>query len=242
VFKEISVIIPVCNEAKIINENILMLEKFLINEYPSYEIIASEDGSTDGTDNILKLLAIKKNIVHIHSKKRLGKGRAINNAFRLSKGKYIYLIDADFPVDISNIPIMIKLLENYDIAIGSRAKKESVIERSFIRLIFSLSYNMIVRFFFRTGVLDHQCGVKAFKRNIMEDLLPNMKEKGFIWDTEFLVEAKMRGYKILEVPIKWNDRKFGNSKISFYKDSYIMGMELLKLWTRFLFDKKLHHK
>jgi glycosyltransferase involved in cell wall biosynthesis len=229
--KDVTVLIHACNEAEIIKRNIQDLNDFLRNNYKSYEIIVAEDGSTDGTDNILHLMSQgNKNIIHIHYSKRLGKGMALNNAFFSSSGKRIFMIDADFPVGLECIVKMFGRLGRNDIVIGSRMMKSSVIKRSLSRSVASLSYNTLVRLLFRTGVRDHQCGVKAFKKEALSEILPLMRSSSFFWDTELLINAKELGYRILEMPITWNDRGKGKSKVSVPRDSLKMAKNLMEFW------------
>src|SRR4030042_80358 len=204
--KEISVIIPACNEAQSIERNVLMLEEFLGRNYRSHEIIVAEDGSTDGTDRILGELSSRNaNIMHLHSDRKLGKGRAISMAFLSSCGRKVLLIDADFPVGLECIPRMTGLLESNDLVLGSRFTKGSSAERSLKRAFLSVSYNSFVRLLFRTGIRDHQCGVKAM-RSSLKGVVLEVRENGFFWDTELIVRARQRNRKLFETPITWRER------------------------------------
>jgi glycosyltransferase involved in cell wall biosynthesis len=149
--KEISVLIPAYNEADSIRQNIEHLDAFLKENCSSYEIVVSEDGSTDGTDRILKELAGREIITHLHSSIRLGKGKAVRNAFFASSGERVFFTDADFPMEMEDIPKMLGLLGRYNMVIGSRSKGISA-ERSFARKMFSIYYNSFVRLLFRTGI------------------------------------------------------------------------------------------
>jgi glycosyltransferase involved in cell wall biosynthesis len=229
--KEVSVVIPAFNESRIIGRNIRTLDGFLKENFRPYEIVVSEDGSTDGTDRILHSLSqTNHNITHLHSKERLGKGRALNKALLASSGRSIFMMDADFPVGLECIIRMVGYLERKDIVIGSRMMKRSVIRRSLSRSLASLFYNTLVRLLFHTGVRDHQCGVKAFRREVLSEILPHMRSNNFFWDTEFLVNAKGCGYRILEVPIEWKDRGSGKSKVSVPRDGLEMARNLLNFW------------
>jgi len=231
--KEISVIVPAFNEAVCIEKNILALEDFLRCNFSSHEIIVSEDDSTDGTDRILRKLSAKSaDIIHLHSDMKLGKGKAISNAILSSQSKNIFLTDADFPADMECITQMTGLLDRYDMVLGSRLKKGGKAKRSFLRSFLSLSYNSLVRLAFRTGISDHQCGVKAFRRDSLAKLIPEVRSLGFFWDTELIVMARKRDYRIAEVPLTWKDRNKGKSKVSVLKESYRMGKDTAKLWYR----------
>ena len=201
--KEISVLIPAYNEGISLIENVLTLNEFLKKYYKTFEIIISEDGSNDGS--FFNKIS-KSNVKYIHFKKRLGKGLALKKAFSLSSGKYIFIIDADFPVKLDYIVKMTSYFPKYDVVIGSRLLKESKIKRSFLRSFASIVYNTLIRLLFRTGIKDHQCGVKVFKREILSAILPDMTSTGFFWDTELLVKVKMRTNKIHEIPLLWKDR------------------------------------
>ncbi|MCX6814197.1 MAG: glycosyltransferase [Candidatus Aenigmarchaeota archaeon] len=201
----------------------------------SYEIVVSEDGSTDGTDRILKELAGREIITHLHSGIRLGKGKAVRNAFFASSGERVFFTDADFPMEMEDIPKMLGLLGRYNMVIGSRSKGISA-ERSFARKMFSISYNSFVRLLFRTGIRDHQCGVKAFRREAVKEAFSRISS-GFLWDTELIVRAKREGCSIFELPIRWQEKRSGRSKVSVYRDSYRMGKALIKFWYHMNFGR-----
>lgn len=228
--KDISVLIPACNEAGFIRQNIEILDDFLGKSFRSHEIIVAEDGSTDGTDRILKAMADEKRIIHLHSDKRLGKGKAITNAFFASSGRIILFTDADFPTDMKSMLRMTSLLERHDMVVASRIKKGSISKRSLSRRMFSISYNSIVRLLFRTGIRDHQCGIKAFRRDSCAGIFRQIVSSGFFWDTELIVRSVKSNLSIFEMPIAWNERKHGRSKVSICRESWRMGKSLIRFW------------
>jgi glycosyltransferase involved in cell wall biosynthesis len=234
--KEISVIVPAHNEGACIEKNIQALEAFLSRNFSSHEIIISEDGSTDGTDRIARSLSARNaNIIHLHSDRRLGKGKAISRAMLSSSGENLFLIDADFPTSLNNILRMASLLDRYDLVLGSRLKKGAYAKRSLTRTFLSMSYNSLARAFLRTGVRDHQCGVKAARGSILREIVPEMVSSGFSWDTELIARARKMDCRIAEVPITWEDRNKGRSKVSIPKEINRMGADMLKIWYRISF-------
>jgi glycosyltransferase involved in cell wall biosynthesis len=236
--KDIAVIVPAWNEAQCIEENILELEAFLSRNFSSHEIIISEDGSTDGTDRIVrKLSANNADITHLHSDERLGKGKAVSNAVLSSGSSKIFLMDADFPTSLSSIPKMTRLLEGYDMVLGSRLEGKKA-ERPLMRTLMSMSYNSLVRLFFRTGIKDHQCGVKAFRSRALKSIMPEMESAGFFWDTELIVRAKRGNLSIMELPIPWQERRHGSSKISVLREVNRMGKSMIKMWYDINFGGK----
>jgi len=226
---KVSVIVPAHNEAQNIEKSIKSIERALKDCcQKNFEIIVAEDGSIDGTDKIVRrLISGNRRIILLHSNRRLGKGKAISNGFFASTGKIIFLMDADVPADLKCLPEMLSSLQSADIILGSRFIKGGIADRSLSRHLFSLLYNSMIKILFQTGVKDHQCGVKAFTREVLQDIIPSMTSEGFFWDTELIVKAKRRGYAIQEHPIFWRERDQGKSKISF-KDACSLGKSALK--------------
>jgi len=124
-----SIVLPAYNEAKHIERAVKAVAKTMEKTRYDYEIIIAEDGSTDGTDRIAARLADGKKIRHLHSDERLGRGKALNRAFRSAKGDVVAFLDVDMSTDITHLPELLDLALKHGIAIGSRLKKGSVIER-----------------------------------------------------------------------------------------------------------------
>jgi glycosyltransferase involved in cell wall biosynthesis len=229
--EKLSIIVPVHNEAENIRKNILRLERYLNENCPFHEIVLSEDGSTDRTAEILRKLAGGR-IILLHDDRRLGKGAAISKAIGASSGDYIFIMDADLPVGLDCIQKMTRLLPDYDIVLGSRLIRGSETIRSGQREFLSKGYNLLARLLFRTGVKDHQCGVKAIKRSALKKIVPIISARGFFWDTEMIVRARMNGLRIAEFPIRWEERSEGESKVLLYKDIFGIGTSVIKFWIK----------
>jgi len=230
---KISLVLPTFNEAKNLMKNIKKIENLFKKINYNYEIIIAEDGSTDGSDIIASGLSKKfSKIKHLHSPKRKGKGKAIKDAFRTSRGEILTFMDVDLSTDISYFPKLIDAIKNgADIAIGSRHLKESKIERSLTREFFSRSYNLLVKVLFRTKIKDFQCGFKAFKRRTLPILL-SAKDNGFFWDTEALILAERKGLKIVQIPVRWKEAK--RTKVNLLKGPLKMFYSLVKLRARLI--------
>ncbi len=231
---EVSVVFPAYNEVDYLEPAVEKVTKELGEFARSYEIIIAEDGSKDGTAERAEALAQRYAFVkHIHGEKRLGRGTALNNAFRQSSGGVLVYMDLDLATDLKYLKPLVDALgvEGYDFATGSRMLPESKVERSLSRSISSKSYNFLVRHMLGSKLRDHQCGFKAFKREPTLQLIEEVGARHWFWDTEILVRAARKGYKIKEIPVEWKSGR--KTKVNLFKDSYNMGKQVFKLWWKF---------
>ncbi len=118
--------------------------------------------------------------------------------------------------------------EGYDFAVGSRMLPESKVERSGTRDIASRFYNFMVCALLGSKIKDHQCGFKAFKREPLMQLLDKVEARHWFWDTELIVRASQRGYRIKEIPVEWRSGR--ETKVRLFKDSFNMGWQVFSLW------------
>lgn len=228
---KVSVVLPAHNEADTLETAVKEIVKVLDGYDGGYEIVVAEDGSTDGTDRIADLLAEKLPCVrHVHSEKRLGRGKALNNAFKQCRGEILVYMDVDLATDVRQLKELIACVdvEGYDFATGSRLLPESDVERSGTRSMASKTYNFMVRAVLGSKVRDHQCGFKAFRREPLLDLLDEVCADHWFWDTELLVRAHRRGYSIKEIPVLWKSGR--DTKVRLLHDSVYMGWQIFSLW------------
>lgn len=203
---KLSFIFPVYNGEKRMEKSVMEIMEKLDDIGYDYEIIIAEDGSTDKSAEIAARLASKyKKVIHLHSKKRLGKGLAVKNAMRKAKGKIVFFSDIDLSADPEAMKSFIKEIEKgAHICIGSRYMAASHTRRFIKRKAFSEVYIAFVKMLFGTGITDFQCGFKAFSRDALPIAL-SAKSNSWFWDTEVLLEAVRAGLKIKEIPISWTD-------------------------------------
>jgi len=230
---EVTVILPMYNEADRI-EHCVHEVKATLDRFPqSYEIIIVEDGSTDGTDKIAARLAVEdERIIHLHCDQRIGKGAALKRAIEHALGEVIVFADADLPTGLDNFPVLLELTKkSHGMTIGSRIIKGAVTERPILRGVASKCYNLLVRVLFHDGVYDHQCGFKAFSKTMLADILDQVNDDGWFFDTEIIIRAKKAGYQIMEIPVRYVEtRNRKESKVKVLRISKQMGLALLKLW------------
>ncbi|MCJ7721407.1 glycosyltransferase family 2 protein [Candidatus Bathyarchaeota archaeon] len=227
----VTVVFPAYNEADSLEAAVDKVTHALDEFTSSYEIFIAEDGSTDGTDKLAAVIAQEHPFVkHIHRDKRLGRGAALKNAFKQSSKAVLIYMDLDLATDLEQLKPLIEAVESEgnDFVTGSRMLPESNVARSGTRNIASKTYNFMVRAFLGSKVKDHQCGFKAFLREPLLQLLDEVEASHWFWDTEILVRANRRGYKIKEIPVSWKGGR--QTKVTLLKDSFIMGWQILSLW------------
>ncbi len=229
----VSVILPAYNEVDKLEGAVAKVSQTLKEYGRSYEIIIAEDGSTDGTAERAEELAQKLPYVrHIHREKRLGRGTALNNAFRRSSGEVFVYMDLDLATDLRYLKPLIDAItvEGYDFSTGSRMLPESKVQRSLRRNISSKTYNFLVRHMLGSKLRDHQCGFKGFKKEPALSLLDEVEATHWFWDTEMMVRAYRHGYRIKEIAVEWNGGR--DTKVSLFKDSWNMFQQIMGLWWK----------
>ncbi len=223
--EKVSVIVPAYNEEKVLEKNVKSLHKSLGAILDNYEIIISEDGSTDRTAQIAKSLEGERVKVS-NNGKRLGKGTAIRCAAAQASGSLILFMDADLASDPAHVKHLVEKLENgADIVIGSRYLKKSNAKRKAVRHFASKSFNVIVQTVFGSKISDHQCGFKAFRKKTVLPIMEDVEDKKWFWDTELLVRAQRKGLKVEEIPIAWKEAD--DSKYRLIQDTVHMTRSLI---------------
>jgi glycosyltransferase involved in cell wall biosynthesis len=233
---EVSIVLPAYNEAARIESTVERTAVALREITPSFELIIAEDGSQDGTDKICEALAKKYDfIVHLHSDERQGRGRALNRAFKSSKGEILGYIDVDLATDMKHLSELIQYIrDGCDFATGSRMLPDSSVKRPFKRGFASKGFNFLTRLMLGSKLYDHQCGFKSFRREPLFKLLDEVKDTHWFWDTELFVRAQRAGFKVREFPVDW--KHGGATKVNLMRDVFGMGSQIFRLWYEFLWD------
>src|SRR6056297_986089 len=198
---EVSVVLPAYNEADTIETTVQTTLETLAGFLPpgSFEVVVAEDGCEDETPAIAdRLAADDVRVRHFHSDERLGRGGALNAAFRDASGDTLVYFDTDLATDMRHLEELVESVRSgeYDVATGSRWLPDSDADRPRKRGIPSLGYNTLVRTFLRSDLQDHQCGFKAFDRDALVALMADVGDDHWFWDTEVLVRAQREGYRV----------------------------------------------
>jgi len=227
----ITAVIPVYNDRKALERAIPVSLQYLGEITPDFELIIAEDGSTDGSAELVTEAGRKDPRVRLlHSDERLGRGRALNRAFRESSAPIVLYYDVDLATSMEHLRELVSSIqEGYDIATGSRLLPDSRIRRTGGREFASRGYNFLVRTILWSRIHDHQCGFKSFRRDRVLLLAENVRERHWFWDTEILVRAQQEGYRIKEFPVHWEQ---GAGTTVRKSDVTGMGLSVVRLWWR----------
>ena len=193
----LNVVIPVYNEEKEVEESVVTLHRFLGAELADFEwrITVVDNASTDRTLNITKKLANNMQRVTLLHLDQKGRGRAVRHAWQVSPADVNAYMDVDLSTDLKHLPSLIRsLMRGYDIAIGSRnARGSRVYGRGLLRTITSKGYILIIKLFFWVHFYDAQCGFKAVTRKVALDLVPDIVDNEWFFDSELLIVGEKSG-------------------------------------------------
>ena len=205
----VSVIIPAYNEVARISQTVGEALAFFDARRLACEIIVSADGD-DGTREAASAMAVRhREVKVIGQPARRGKGRGIREAVRLATGDIIGFTDADNKTPITEFDnIEPWLRSGHDVVIGSRALRESRIERPqpMYRRLGSKGFGLFMHACVGLdGIVDTQCGFKFFRGAVARELFRLQQIDGYMFDVEILYLATRLGYRIAQVPVRWRD-------------------------------------
>lgn len=201
----VDVVIPVLNEAHVLEASIRRLHAFFEANVPyRFRLVIAENGSTDGTAEVAKALERTLSNVDCLVIGRPGRGRALRMAWGRPDADILCYTDVDLSTELEAFPrLFAALIGGADVAIGSRLAPGSQTTRSFKREVLSRGYNQILRWTLSVGFSDAQTGFKALTREVAERVLPLVEDESWFLDTELLVLAERLGYRIADIPVRW---------------------------------------
>jgi putative flippase GtrA len=204
----IDVVVPVYNEAADLEASVRTLDTYLSAALPySYRVTIADNASTDGTWLIAERLSQElPNVVAVHLDQK-GRGRALKQVWLASDADVVAYMDVDLSTDLAAVlPLVAPLVSGHsDVAIGTRLARTSRVVRGPKRELISRCYNLVLRTALQASFTDAQCGFKAMRRDVAQELLPLVEDTSWFFDTELLVLAQRADLRIHEVPVDWVD-------------------------------------
>lgn len=205
--RRVDLVIPVYNEAHVLEASVDRVRAFLSQHLKPHRwrVVVANNASTDNTLEVAQRLAgqypDEVAVVHLDQK---GRGRALRRAWLSSDADILTYMDVDLSTDLEAYPLLVQhIINGYDIVIGSRLMPGSRTNRSFKREVISRAYNLVIKLTHFTQVVDAQCGFKAISRQAAQALVPLVQNQEWFFDTELLLIAEKRGYRIKQIPVRW---------------------------------------
>jgi glycosyltransferase involved in cell wall biosynthesis len=205
--QSVSIVLPVHNEREGIEEVIRAIHKNVFSRLRDAEFIVAEDGSTDGTKEVLSRLAKEIPIRLVSSNDRKGYARAAYDALGLATKEVVFFLDSDGQHKESDFWKLLPFINDFDIVTGYKCPRSD----SPVRLFISRVMNTLIFFVFGPFFRDINSGFKLFRREALKTLLEKYEGLDFI-STEFLIKAFILKMPVAEVPVLHYERKFGESR------------------------------
>jgi glycosyltransferase involved in cell wall biosynthesis len=204
----LDVVVPVHNEEAGLESSLRRLHEHLTDSFPySFRITVAENASTDRTVEVGRRVAAELPNIDVLVLRDPGRGRALRTAWLASDATVLAYMDVDLSTDLAALlPLVAPRISGHsDVAIGSRLSSSSRVVRGAKREVISRSYNLLLRGALGTSLPDAQCGFKAIRAEVADQLLPMVEDDGWFFDTELLFLAERIGLRIHQVPVDWVD-------------------------------------
>lgn len=229
---ELSVVVPAFNEAQRLPKTLESIQSYLKSRALRAEVLVIDDGSTDGTAEVVEQLRTGFPELRLISRGRnQGKGFSVRQGMLEARGEIALFTDADLSAPIEEADKLLAALGNgaYEGAIGSRAVDRSLIEvhQSAFRERAGILFNRVVRWTVGLSFQDTQCGFKAFRREKARAIFEQQRTKGFGFDPEILFLAQQTGLRIAEIPVRWAHHP--GTKVKLFGDSFRMLLDLVAI-------------
>ncbi len=207
----VACLIPAHNEAAILEANAGRVSEWGRAAFgPDFMLVLSENGSTDSTAWLARVLEKTLPNCIALSARQPGKGGAIKRAAASVEADVYLMLDADLSADLDSAAALVRAVAaGADIAVGSRRLPGARVTRPLLRRLLTWMYALTAEAALRTGVRDLQCGCKAFSRRVRDTFLPRVRDEGLFFDTELIARLRSAGAEITELPVTWNERGRG---------------------------------
>ena len=213
----VDVVLPVYNEAHVLERSVRSLHAFLQDNLAhEWRILVADNGSKDGTFEVAKRLELELGQVFALHIPEAGRGRALTQAWMQSDADVLTYMDIDLSSGLEAFPRLVSEVaeHGYDVAAGSRLARGSETTRSFKREVLSRGFVFLIYAMSGVHLSDTQCGFKAISRRCARKLLPYTQDTGWFWDTELLLMAAKGGWRTSFLPVRWIEDTDSRVKIA----------------------------
>ena len=225
----LSLVIPAYNEEARLPQTLPVAIDYLSRAPWSWEIRVVDDGSDDGTCEVVERFAAEEPRVVLQAEPHRGKGGAVKAGMLASAAEYRFLCDADFSMPVAEVARFLPpYLSDYDLAIATREGPGAVrIDEPESRHLMGRVFNGLVTSLLVPGFADTQCGFKCFSAAAAEAVFTKQTIDGFAFDVEILFLARKAGLDVREVPITWYYMEA--SSVKPVRDTWRMFREVMRI-------------
>lgn len=228
---DLSIIIPAYNESLRLGPTLRRVVDYLRQRGGSYEVLVVDDGSADDTSEVARKFE-PEGVRVLRQEVNRGKGAVIKVGVLASRGREVLLVDADLSTPIEDLEKLQPRLADAQVVLGSRAVEGADIQKHqpIYREMMGRIFNLIVQLSGVRGLRDTQCGFKLLDGDAARQLFPELQTERFAYDVELVWLARRRGYKVVEVGVRWADSPA--SKVNPLVDSTRMFWDVMALRWR----------
>jgi len=202
----ITIALPVLNEESVLHDSVGRVLEAVRNLLSSdtVAVVVADNGSDDSTGEIGRQLAAAEPEVHYLRLEERGKGLAVFAAWSHAPADVYVFTDVDLAADLSALPDLVNAIRGgAGLSVGSRFHPASTVERSAGRQFYSHGYRSLLKAAFGTAVSDVPCGLKAISASVMAEIVPQVRDLGWFFDTELVVRSERAGFEVHEIPVRW---------------------------------------
>jgi len=211
---KVLIAIPAYNEAKIIAANVGKVSDFCRQSLADdWQVVIANNQSTDSTKAIAEKLAAGHQNIRCLNVAQKGKGAAIRAAWQAFDADIYCFMDADLATDLSALPDLIAGIKaGNDLVIGDRFNPRSRVRRGWFRRLTSNVYRRVLKILLAMKINDAPCGFKAINQRVKDQVLPQVENSGWFFDSELVVLAEHQGFKVQQVPVIWSEPREAEDK------------------------------
>ncbi len=228
---DLSIVIPAYNESLRLGPTLRRVVDYLRQKGVPYEVLVVDDGSADNTSEVARTFE-PEGVRVLRQEVNRGKGAVIKVGVLASRGRRVLLVDADLSTPIEDLEKLEPRLADAQVVLGSRAVEDSdiLLHQPFYREMMGRIFNLIVQLSGVRGLRDTQCGFKLLDGDVARQLFSELQTERFAYDVELVWLARRRGYKVVEVGVRWADSPA--SKVNPLTDSVRMFWDVMALRWR----------